>query len=133
MGTCCPDAGRGRTNHSDRLNGPADEQALRQKLVEEAQGVARASEGDLVTELADLREVREAFTSTAGLSEESVRKVQVQGGTERRPWRENFSMAYHVNNAARPLLSPVLTHGGGHSPSSSGLMSLCTRSPVLFA
>jgi phosphoribosyl-ATP pyrophosphohydrolase len=60
-----------------------DPQALRQKLVEEAREAAMASEGDFVTEQADLYEVLQALMSTSGISEEAVRLVQTRRRTER--------------------------------------------------
>jgi predicted house-cleaning noncanonical NTP pyrophosphatase (MazG superfamily) len=65
------------------LNVADYQQALRQKLMEEAQKVAIASEADLVTELADLYEVIEALMSTSGIGEETVRQVQAKRRDER--------------------------------------------------
>jgi predicted house-cleaning noncanonical NTP pyrophosphatase (MazG superfamily) len=59
------------------------QQALRQKLVEEAREVAMASEGDLVTELSDLFEVMDALISTYEISEEKVRQMQAQRRADR--------------------------------------------------
>lgn len=46
-------------------------QALRQKLMEEAQEAAEANEQNLVTELADLYEVMDAILASFNLSRES--------------------------------------------------------------
>jgi predicted house-cleaning noncanonical NTP pyrophosphatase (MazG superfamily) len=65
------------------LTEPDFQQALRQKLAEEAQEAAIATEANLVTELADLYEVIQALMSTYGVSEEMVRQVQAERRTER--------------------------------------------------
>ena len=65
------------------LEASAYQQALHQKLVEEARETAIAFEGDLVTELADLFEVMEALMSASGSSWETLRQVQGQRRTER--------------------------------------------------
>ena len=65
------------------LNEPDYHQALRQKLVEEAQEAALASKEELITELADLLEVMEALMSITGLSLETVRRTQAQRRMER--------------------------------------------------
>jgi predicted house-cleaning noncanonical NTP pyrophosphatase (MazG superfamily) len=54
------------------------QQALREKLSEEAGEAASAPAEELVTELADLYEVMDALIATSGLSEERVRQVQAQ-------------------------------------------------------
>jgi predicted house-cleaning noncanonical NTP pyrophosphatase (MazG superfamily) len=64
-------------------------QALREKLVEEAQEVAAASPEDLVSELADLQEVIDAVLELHGIEPETVnikqkRKHAERGGFEQR-------------------------------------------------
>lgn len=51
-------------------------QALRAKLVEEAQEAAAAIDADLVTELADLCEVMDALMVASGIDRETVLKEQ---------------------------------------------------------
>ena len=58
-------------------------QALREKLIEEAQEAAAANEYDLVTELADLYEVIEALMSCYSIAPENVRAIQQRRRTER--------------------------------------------------
>jgi predicted house-cleaning noncanonical NTP pyrophosphatase (MazG superfamily) len=58
-------------------------QALREKLVEEAQEAAAANEHDLVTELADLYEVIDALMSCYGVTPENVRATQQRRRSER--------------------------------------------------
>jgi predicted house-cleaning noncanonical NTP pyrophosphatase (MazG superfamily) len=63
-------------------------QALRQKLIEEAQEAAEASE-ELIAELADLYEVIDALLETYGINRELVlaeqqRRRSDRGGFERR-------------------------------------------------
>lgn len=65
------------------------QQALRQKLVEEAQETAAATEEELVTELADVYEVLDALMMASGISKEKVWQVQKErradrGGFEQR-------------------------------------------------
>ena len=58
-------------------------QALRQKLVEEAQEAAEASEDTLVTELADLWEVIDATLVAYGIQRNQVLACQMQRRMER--------------------------------------------------
>lgn len=63
-------------------------QALRQKLIEEAQEAAEANE-DIITELADLYEVIDALLETYGINRELVlaeqeRRRSDRGGFEQR-------------------------------------------------
>lgn len=48
------------------------QEALRQKLMEEAREVATASPSELIKELADLYEVLDALITTTGISEEMI-------------------------------------------------------------
>lgn len=64
-------------------------QALREKLIEEAQEAAGANPQDLVSELADLQEVIDAILAVYGIEHEAVvteqqRKRSERGGFERR-------------------------------------------------
>jgi predicted house-cleaning noncanonical NTP pyrophosphatase (MazG superfamily) len=64
-------------------------QALRSKLVEEAQEALQAMPGDLATELADLQEVMAALMVVYGISPEHVNALQIarredRGGFEQR-------------------------------------------------
>ena len=58
-------------------------QALRQKLMEEAQEAAEAEEADLMVELADLLEVIEATVIAYGLERAQVVACQAQRQQER--------------------------------------------------
>lgn len=58
-------------------------QALRAKLVEEAQEAAAATDADLVTELADLCEVMDALMAVYGIDRETVLKEQQRRQIER--------------------------------------------------
>jgi predicted house-cleaning noncanonical NTP pyrophosphatase (MazG superfamily) len=58
-------------------------QALRQKLVEEAQEAATAPDADLITELADLWEVMDATLQAYGLDRQQVLACQRQRQLER--------------------------------------------------
>ena len=64
-------------------------QALRQKLMEEAQEAAEASEANLVTELADLYEVIDTLMKVYGIDRELVlaeqeKRCSDRGGFEKR-------------------------------------------------
>mgnify|MGYP006305868933 CR=1 FL=1 len=59
------------------------QQALRQKLVEEAQEAATAEDADLITELADLLEVIDATVMAYGIDRNQVLACQVQRQQER--------------------------------------------------
>jgi predicted house-cleaning noncanonical NTP pyrophosphatase (MazG superfamily) len=61
----------------------AYQQALRQKLVEEAQETATADEQHLITELADLYEVIDALLSCYHIAPSQVRDEQIQRRTAR--------------------------------------------------
>jgi predicted house-cleaning noncanonical NTP pyrophosphatase (MazG superfamily) len=58
-------------------------QALRQKLIEEAQEAAEAVEANLVTELADLWEVIDATMMAYGIQRNQVLACQMQRRIER--------------------------------------------------
>ncbi len=58
-------------------------QALREKLLEEAQETAAASPQDLVSELADLQEVMDALLAVYGIEREDMLKEQRRKRTER--------------------------------------------------
>jgi predicted house-cleaning noncanonical NTP pyrophosphatase (MazG superfamily) len=58
-------------------------QALRQKLIEEAQEAAEAVDNDLVSELADLWEVVDATMSAYGIQRNQVLACQMQRRIER--------------------------------------------------
>jgi len=65
------------------LNESEYRQALRQKLIEEAQETAEANQQDLITELADLYEVIDAVMMTYGIPRESVILEQMKRREER--------------------------------------------------
>jgi predicted house-cleaning noncanonical NTP pyrophosphatase (MazG superfamily) len=58
-------------------------EALRQKLIEEAQEAAIASSDELVKELADLYEVIDTILTATGIEREAVLAVQQQRREER--------------------------------------------------
>lgn len=69
-------------------------QALRQKLIEEAQEAAEATEENLITELADLYEVIEAVMATYGISRESVITEQIKRRSERGGFEEKIMLLW---------------------------------------
>ena len=73
----------------ERMKTEEYQQALRRKLVEEAQEAAAAAEADLITELADLLEVIDATVMANGLERDQVlacqaKRQQERGGFSRR-------------------------------------------------
>lgn len=69
-------------------------QALRQKLIEEAQEAAEANEQNLVTELADLYEVIDAVMMTYGIPRESVILEQMKRREERGGFEEKIMLLW---------------------------------------
>lgn len=69
-------------------------QALRQKLMEEAQEAAAANEQDLVTELADLYEVMDAILASFNLSRESVLREQQRRREERGGFNQKIMLLW---------------------------------------
>lgn len=65
------------------MNEESYQQALRQKLIEEAQEVATADEQHLITELADLYEVIDALLSCHHITLSQVQGEQIQRRTAR--------------------------------------------------
>jgi predicted house-cleaning noncanonical NTP pyrophosphatase (MazG superfamily) len=61
----------------------AFDQALREKLVEEAREAATASDADLAAELADLQEVIDTLIDASELDRGAVRRLQRQRRAER--------------------------------------------------
>ena len=66
----------GRRCVTEVLTKPAFRQALRAKLVEEAQEVLVADADELSTELADVLEVLDALLEAHGLGLDSIRQLQ---------------------------------------------------------
>lgn len=80
---------RGGTCGTEAMSDEEYLQALREKLVEEAQEAAVASPDQLVTELADLYEVVDALMAQTGLTREKVlaeqeRRRATRGGFTQR-------------------------------------------------
>ena len=73
----------GREYAVERMDEEEFHQAIRAKLVEEAQEVAVAAPEDLVTELADLYEVMDALMAAYGIKREIVLTEQKQKQIER--------------------------------------------------
>lgn len=74
----------GRECDVEVLDEAAFRKALREKLMEEAEEVAATvTDNELVTELADLREVMETLIAAYGLDEEEIKLVQAQRRHER--------------------------------------------------
>ncbi|PJF31665.1 MAG: nucleotide pyrophosphohydrolase [Phototrophicales bacterium] len=79
-------AREGKTYEVETLNDTDYKQALRNKVVEEAQEVSAASDDDLITEIADLYEVIDALIAIYGLSKSDI----IQKQHERREIRGGF-------------------------------------------
>jgi predicted house-cleaning noncanonical NTP pyrophosphatase (MazG superfamily) len=71
-------------------------QALRRKLVEEAQEAAAAPPADLVAELADLAEVLDALLVAAGIAPATLRAVQEQRRLERGGFTRRLRLRDHT-------------------------------------
>jgi predicted house-cleaning noncanonical NTP pyrophosphatase (MazG superfamily) len=69
-------------------------QALREKLLEEAQEVTGASPQDLVSELADLQEVIDALLAVYGISREEVLTEQRRKRTERGGFKQRLRLLW---------------------------------------
>jgi predicted house-cleaning noncanonical NTP pyrophosphatase (MazG superfamily) len=69
-------------------------QALREKLLEEAQEVTGASPQDLVSELADLQEVIDALLAVYGVSREEVLTEQIRKRTERGGFQQRIRLLW---------------------------------------
>lgn len=74
---------------------PADYcQALRQKLIEEAQEAAEAGEDTLVTELADLWEVIDATMNVYGIQRNQVLACQMQRRIDRGTFSQKLRLLW---------------------------------------
>jgi predicted house-cleaning noncanonical NTP pyrophosphatase (MazG superfamily) len=69
-------------------------QALREKLLEEAQEAAGASPQDLVSELADLQEVIDALLAVYGVSRDEVLTEQRRKRTERGGFQQRIRLLW---------------------------------------
>ena len=69
-------------------------QALRQKLIEEAQEAAEATEADLITELADLYEVIDTLMFAYGISQELVLATQEKRRNERGSFQKKIQLLW---------------------------------------
>lgn len=69
-------------------------QALRQKVVEEAQEVATSEEQNLVTELADIYEVIDAIIETYGINRELIIKEQIRRRNERGGFQKRIKLLW---------------------------------------
>ncbi|KPQ40319.1 MAG: hypothetical protein HLUCCO16_03435 [Phormidium sp. OSCR] len=73
----------GKTCEIEYLDREHYQQALRDKLIEEAQEAAQANPEDLLSELADLSEVIEALLKTHHISLDTLKQVQSQRQQQR--------------------------------------------------
>lgn len=69
-------------------------QALRQKVVEEAQEVAVAEEQNLITELADIYEVIDAIIETYGINRELIIAEQMRRRKERGGFQKRIKLLW---------------------------------------
>lgn len=69
-------------------------QALRQKVVEEAQEVAVAEEQNLITELADIYEVIDAIIETYGINRELIIVEQMRRRNERGGFQKRIKLLW---------------------------------------
>ncbi|MFO8038997.1 MAG: nucleoside triphosphate pyrophosphohydrolase [Sodalinema sp.] len=73
----------GKTCEIEHLDREHYQQALREKLIEEAQEAAQANAEDLLSELADLSDVIEALLASYHISPETLKQVQSQRQQQR--------------------------------------------------
>jgi predicted house-cleaning noncanonical NTP pyrophosphatase (MazG superfamily) len=73
----------GKTCNIEYLDRDQYRQALRDKLIEEAQEAAQANAEDLLSELADLSDVIEALLKTYQISPETLKQIQSQRQQQR--------------------------------------------------
>lgn len=73
----------GFTSRTEILDELAFQQALKEKILEEAQEVTQAEPGELIKELADLYEVLDAFMQQQRITLDEVRACQVARRQER--------------------------------------------------
>ncbi len=85
---------RGGDCGTERMDEAAYRQALREKLVEEAQEVATAATDDLVTELADLYEVVDALLLATGLTSQQVLTLQAQRRAKRGAFTQRLRLLW---------------------------------------
>jgi predicted house-cleaning noncanonical NTP pyrophosphatase (MazG superfamily) len=69
-------------------------QALRQKVVEEAQEVAAADEENLITELADIYEVIDGIVETYGINRELIIAEQMRRRNERGGFQKRIKLLW---------------------------------------
>jgi len=69
-------------------------QALRQKVVEEAQEVAVADEENIITELADIYEVIDAIMETYGINRELIIAEQMRRRNERGGFQKRIKLLW---------------------------------------
>jgi predicted house-cleaning noncanonical NTP pyrophosphatase (MazG superfamily) len=73
-------------------------QALRAKLMEEAEEAAEAADADLMTELADLLEVIEATLAAYGIPRSQVLDLQAKRRTERGGFVQRLRLLWTDNS-----------------------------------
>lgn len=73
-------------------------QALREKLMEEAQEVAEASQVNLAVEIADLLEVIDALMEAYGIQEEEVFLAQDEKRAEKGDFQEKTELVWTEEN-----------------------------------
>ncbi|OKH36816.1 nucleotide pyrophosphohydrolase [[Phormidium ambiguum] IAM M-71] len=69
-------------------------EALRQKVVEEAQEIAEADEENLITELADIYEVIHAIIETHGINRELIIQEQIRRRNERGGFQKRIKLLW---------------------------------------
>jgi predicted house-cleaning noncanonical NTP pyrophosphatase (MazG superfamily) len=84
----------GKQCETDMMTDEEYIQALRSKLVEEAQEVEQAAPNDLLTELADLQEVIAALMAVYGISPEQVSTVQCSRRVERGGFEQRLKLLW---------------------------------------
>ena len=69
-------------------------QALRQKVIEEAEEIAAADDENLITELADIYEVIDAIIETYGINQELIIAEQIRRRNERGGFQKRIKLLW---------------------------------------
>lgn len=85
---------QGKTCEVTTLSEIEYRQALRQKLIEEAQEVAEANPINLLTELADLYEVIDALMGVYGIDSNTLNLIQDQRRAERGGFEQRVQLLW---------------------------------------
>ncbi len=90
----------GREYKTVTLSKTEYQQALLQKLIEEAQEVATANDADLATEIADLLEVVDALLTSYGISHSQIKLERDQKRATKGDFDQQIMLLWTEENSA---------------------------------